>query len=257
MLFSFLRFTADVFPPTFLCAGCHRPAWKTICKACHGSLQWNPAILGAPLPGLEGAAPLLYSFHRTQSLIRHWKEHQGSDLRRALFRMPISLQNQLMEKHFFAIVPIPQDRERAEKRGHESALEVAQFFSRKLDVPILNLLQLSQKRTGRMAGRNRFEREFSHNPFKIRSEFPITGALGQALEEKVFQAKEIRLLLVDDLMTSGSTLSKATDTLQCLLPRARIWAGAIGIRPNVLNPAQEHRLPPDPELKRRHLSPHP
>ena len=242
MLPSFFRFTADLFPPSFLCAACRLPTWKTICDPCKQSLHFNQEILPPPFPGVEGAAPLLYSFHRTQSLIRHWKEHQGSDVRRALFRMPISLQNQLCEKHFFAVVPIPQDLGRAEKRGHQSAHEVARFFSRKIKVPILELLQLKEKITARVAGLSRFEREFAPNPFCIHRGFPEPGYLSQELERKVFQGKEIRILLIDDLMTSGSTLSKAQSTLHELLPRARIWVGGIGIRPNVLKETKSARL---------------
>ena len=247
MLFSFLRFTADVFPPSFLCAACHRPTWKTICVSCLGSLQFNHEILSPPVPGLEGAAPLLYAFHRTQKLIRHWKEHPGSDLKQVLFKMPCKLQQKLINEQFFAIVPIPQDETRAEKRGHASALEVSRFFSSKLELPILPLLELSQRSTPRMAGRDRFEREFAPNPFQIHREFPQPGLLRNQLEEKVFHGKEIKLLLVDDLMTSGSTLGKAAETLKDLLPRSKIWAGAIGIRPNVLNPLRPTRTRQHPD----------
>ena len=149
--------------------------------------------------------------------------------------MPCLLQQKLIQEHFFAIVPVPQDETRAEKRGHASALEVSRFFSRKLELPILPLLELSQRHTPRIAGRDRFEREFSPNPFQIHREFPRAGLLRDQLEERVFQGREIKLLLVDDLMTSGSTLSKACEVLKGILPRSKIWAGAIGIRPNVLN----------------------
>ena len=240
MLLSLLRFGTQVFPPSFFCPGCHLPTWKTVCDPCQKSLYWNHKILPAPFPGLEGAAPLLYSFHRTQKLIRHWKEHQGTELRRILMKMPMPLQNQLIENHFFMIVPIPQDQSRATKRGHESAFEVARFFSERLKVPILPLLKLKNKRTRRQARLNRFDREFSQNPFQINPEFPDSGAICAQLQEMVFQGKEIRILLIDDIMTSGSTLSRAEATIHELLPHAKIWVGAIGIRPNVLIQASEH-----------------
>ena len=213
----------EFFPKAFFCAGCKLPTWKTVCVSCRNSILTNSKIIPLPIDEVEGVAPLLYSFERTQSLIRHWKETGSTDLKQLLFRMPENLRRTLMDLHFFAIIPIPQDKKRSYRRGQESSFEVARFFSRQLDIPLISLLTLEQEDTPRLTGRNRFEREFSENPFRI-SPFCI---------ERMEHAREIHLLLVDDLITSGSTLAKAGETLLCCFPEAKLWAGSLGFRPKL------------------------
>ena len=235
MLISKFHSVLQQIPKVLFCAGCRNPAWVTVCNECKDSRYPNSSILASPVHEIEGVAPLLYSFERTQTLIRRWKEHGGTDLRKHLFRMPEPLRHELLQNHFFAIVPIPQSQKRSYVRGHDSALEVARFFSLKLDLPILTLLELKDEKTKRLTGLSRFEREFAENPFRITHEFPRNDSLSKKLGEAVDQGRETRLLLIDDLITSGSTISKAAETLQSLLPRSKIWAGSLGFRPNLKN----------------------
>ena len=48
---------------------------------------------------------------------------------------------------------------------------------------------------------------------------------------------EIKILLADDLITSGSTLCKAAEMIHGLLPRAKIYGASLGFRPS-------HRIKP-------------
>ncbi len=229
-------------PKLFFCAGCRLPSSKTICLNCNETFYWNSEILPSFSHSIEGVAPLLLSFQRTQTLIRRWKEKGGSDLRSAIFKMPPLLHQKLIENHFFAIIPIPQDSRRSFARGHESALEVAKFYSKKLNVPIISLLELKDLKTERITGKDRFHREYSENPFRISKRFPEQHWMAEMFEEKILQGKEIRILLVDDLITTGSTVTKASETLLEFIPRSKIWVGSIGLRPGDLGQMKAPRL---------------
>jgi predicted amidophosphoribosyltransferase len=220
----------DYLPKGFSCAGCGLAAWKTVCEECKENLRWNSELLSSPVCELEAIAPLLFSFSRAQALIRRFKEQGGVDLKKTLFRINEPLKFKLMETHFFAVVPIPQDQSRSFRRGHESALSIARFFSRELGIPLLRLLKLPRGQSKQITGLQKFEREWAINPFLYTSQdSPLVFM--DLLEEKVNQRKEVRILLVDDLITSGSTLSKACSTLKETYPHFKIWGGGIGYRP--------------------------
>jgi len=140
-----------------------------------------------------------------------------------------------METHFFAVIPIPQDVDRSYRRGHESARETAQFFAKQLSIPVFPVLKLKSRKTKRLTGLSKFEREWAENPFQMADPSEILGLNGYSLlQEKINQGKEIRILLVDDLITSGSTLSKASESLKDLSPNLKIWGAGIGFRPHRL-----------------------
>ena len=185
----------------------------------------------SPIFEIEAIAPLLISYENTQRVIHRWKETGGTDLRRALFLMSECLKFRLLEQHFFAVVPIPQNQLRSVRRGHESALEVARFFAKELDLPILHLLELKDERVERQASRNRFDRAFSENPFQLSYDVPWDHSLRNELESRVYRGVEVRLLIVDDLITTGTTLGQAASVIKELLPRSRCMAGALGFRP--------------------------
>ena len=198
----------------FSCPGCGLAASQIICRPCVESLTHNPKVLPSPTSSLEGVAPAYFAFERALKLIRRWKSSGGSSLEKVLFRLSPDLKKNLLELNFFAI---------------------AQWYSRELNVPLVTLLDLKDSQPKPQTGRNRFEREFSRNPFCIQPETNWTSPLMLNLKEKVDRGAEIRILIVDDLITSGSTFAKASSVIQELFPRARCWAGTLGYRPRYQN----------------------
>ncbi len=161
----------------FYCPGCGLAASQIICRPCIESLTQNSRVLQSPTSSLEGVAPAFFAFERTLKLIRRWKSSGGSSLEKVLFRLSPDLKKNLTELNFFAIVPIPQSKTRSYRRGHFSALQVARWYSRELNVPLATLLDLKSSRPTPQTGRNRFEREFSRNPFCIQPETDWTSPL--------------------------------------------------------------------------------
>ena len=224
-----------MFPKLFFCSGCSIPSRTPLCAPCKESLYWNEQILPSPTQSIEGVAPLIISLERGQKLIRRWKDNRGSSLARQLFRMPPGLRRRLLELHLLAIIPIPQSQMRSYERGHDSAREVARFFSEQLAIPILPLLELRESNPRRQTGMSRFDRDFSKNPFGISRHLDRKNPLYQRILDQEQRGTPIRFLIVDDLITSGSTLSKASAVIKDWIPDSRCWAGSLGFRPKLAN----------------------
>jgi hypoxanthine phosphoribosyltransferase len=84
-----------------------------------------------------------------------------------------------------------------------------------------------------MTGKSRFERDHLPNPFQISGRFSSDHPVFPLMEDRVFSGKEIPLLLVDDLITSGATLARAANVIHGFLPRARIHTSGLGYRPEL------------------------
>jgi hypoxanthine phosphoribosyltransferase len=84
-----------------------------------------------------------------------------------------------------------------------------------------------------MTGKSRFERDHLPNPFQISGRFSSDHPVFPLMEDRVFSGKEIPLLLVDDLITSGATLARAANVIHGFPPRARIHTSGLGYRPEL------------------------
>ena len=175
-----------------------------------------------------GITPVLYSFETTHLLLKAWKENRGHALNRSLFFLHPNLERELKEIEFDFIVPIPQNFKRSWRRGHESAFQVALYFSKNLDLSIYSLLSLTDVAPPRQATLDRWDRKYGKNPFRINHEL-----IQFLINERKWLPHSVipKILIVDDLITSGNTISKASEVLLELFPHALIWAGSLGYRP--------------------------
>ncbi len=232
------------WPTLFFCPGCSQPSLQSLCKSCRASIRLNTQRFDLGRSGLEGCYPILISAGTTRALLRQWKEKRGSVLRRHLFRIDPELMQSIVELELLAVVPIPQSRIRSERRGHASSIEVAEFIATRIDRPILQLLELCTDEPSHMTGKTRFERDHSSNPFQISKDFSGHHPLFPRIEERVFSGKEIPLLLVDDMITSGATLARAATIIHGFLPRARIHTSGLGYRPQLQKEVKPERPEP-------------
>ena len=186
--------------------------------------------------GILGIFPVFYSLTTTHLLLSYWKDHGGEQLRKILFTPSPELKSHLLEMNFEGIIPIPQHLDRSLKRGHASAFEVAKFFSKELEVPLHeNYLQLKSEFGAKQASLNEWERRHGENPFAINTKLPFLrkGTVGLPEPEvktgSIITAKKI--LLIDDFITTGSTLQKAANLILLTNPSAKIFAASLGYRP--------------------------
>jgi predicted amidophosphoribosyltransferase len=215
--------TARLWPPPFLCYGCKLPTWNGICTECRQTIRYIHSVLPSPTSELVAIAPIQYAFQSTYSLLRNWKEKPGTLLKNILFQLSPKLKAELLARHFQFVVPIPQSQARSWQRGQKSAEVVARYFASELNLPLYHLLELKDTDIPRQATLQIWERSFAPNPFQLSSK-SATAFFGQ---------KRARILLVDDLITSGNTLGKAAEIIHVALPGAKIYGASLGYRPRM------------------------
>lgn len=107
-----------------------------------------------------------------------------------------------------ALIPVPLHRSRLRQRGYNQALELARDLGDALDIPVLPQALLRTRPTAPMPGLDLITRRRN-----IRGAF---GLGGDALPRHV--------ALIDDVMTSGSTLNEAAKTLKRAgVERVEVW----------------------------------
>ncbi|MBF0569284.1 MAG: ComF family protein [Candidatus Omnitrophica bacterium] len=137
-----------------------------------------------------------------QELIRSFKFHNKTALRKTfhavaqtfLERYPVHL------KGFDHIVPMPLTPTRLRERGYNQAQLIAEGLAELLSIPCLTGELLRVKHTPRQSDLDEKERWTN-----IRGAFRI---------KNLSLFKEKKILLVDDLLTTGATASEAARTLK-------------------------------------------
>ena len=107
-----------------------------------------------------------------------------------------AMADSLSRREFDCIVPVPLHKRRLRQRGFNQALLLCQGLSRETGIPVRELLR-----------RDRFKRPQSRTPLRRRNE-NVSRAFSCAED-----ASGLRVLLVDDVRTSGSTAHACAKTL--------------------------------------------
>jgi ComF family protein len=189
-----------------LCAGCALPSpGATVDARC-------AACRRAPLPFVEAAAVLEYGEALAAAIIR--MKHGGRrDLAARLARLLVVPLAELLARGGFdagdAVVPVPLHARRLRQRGFNQALELARGALARLArrrgrglarLPALECTLLRRKRATRDLGRA--------GPAARLAE--VAGAFAVAAPARV---RGRRVLLVDDVMTTGATFTACTTAL--------------------------------------------
>ena len=201
------------FPHT--CRACHFPLSKRsdfICFRCRFNLPFtgfegqmdNPVekIFYGRLR-IEAASSLLFfnAGSITQQLIHQIKYHDEPDLAVDLGR----IMGQKLEKsgrfsNIDAIIPLPLFRSRERKRGYNQAERLAKGISDSLQKPVWNKLIARSKATSTQTKKSRAERWANvEGMFEIYSNRSL---------------KDLHLLLVDDVITTGATIEACAESLK-------------------------------------------
>lgn len=180
-------------PP--FCATCSEPFFGAItqtfhCANCeHRTLHFDAAV----------------SAYRSRGLVRKLV-HEFKYGRQRYLRHPLSAwlgetidDSRLRGRRFDLIVPVPLHPTRERERGFNQATLLAELFSRRIRVPLRLALERIRYTTTQTAYDRAERMENLHEAFRLRKKVNVRG---------------LRVLLVDDVLTTGSTLSECARILK-------------------------------------------
>lgn len=208
---------ARFFPPRcLLCLDAGQPPALDLCRSCEADLARDlPACTGCALPlpqpdaflcgdclqrpRIFDAAFAAYRYeHPLDWLVRRMK--YGGDI--AAARVLGTLLGRRAQAghaiHVEALVPVPLHRARESRRGFNQAMEIARFAGRELGLPVVYDAARRCRATVEQAGLDAAQRRGN-----LRGAFDLLRPLG-----------ETRLAIVDDVLTTGSTVEELARVLK-------------------------------------------
>jgi len=169
-----------------------RPPW---CERCSAPTAWPVRrcveCAGRRLAFTTARAAVAYD-DRVRALVAAWKE-QGL---RELAALAVDLVEDLEHSDPHALAWVPPDRDRALWRGHHPAERLARDLAERWDLPALDLL----RRPG--SGRRQRGSSLADRRRNVRGAFEATTRPPR------------RVLLIDDVYTSGATANAAASALR-------------------------------------------
>jgi ComF family protein len=177
------------------CAKCSEPFFGAIaqtfrCANCeHRTLHFDSAVAA----------------YRSRSLVRNlvhaFKYGHQRHLRHPLAEWLGETLNdsRLRGRRFDLIVPVPLHPARERERGFNQATLLAELFARQVEAPLRPVLERIRYTTTQTAYDRAERMENLHNAFRLR---------------KKANVRELHVLLIDDVLTTGSTLSECARVLK-------------------------------------------
>ena len=209
--------SADVEPGQYICGSCEekapriKPPFCAICSepfagaiggsfscanCAHRDLHFDAAVAAYRSRGLVRRLVHEFKYNRQMHLrhpIAHWLCQTMNDPR-------------LLGRHFDFVVPVPLHPARERERGFNQAQLLAETLSDKIDIPLRPALERIRYTTTQTAFDRAERMQNLHNAFRLRKKIAV---------------RDLRVLLIDDVLTTGSTLSECARILKA--------AGAISV----------------------------
>lgn len=207
----------------FRCSGCDQefadPKFFPLCAPCSAALVAAPELcarcgdahpsLPATCPNDHGFDPAsIDSFHAIYWLLtpgyqvlKRWKTRGGPAFDRRVLKIPPSRLASLRRLGGQCAIPIPQSFQRSWRLGRSPAELLASWIARELRIPCISALE-SEARP-----RQRRQAELS-------AEERLSNAIGFRLRRELLGTDYRSVLLVDDFMTTGHTLRRASRALR-------------------------------------------
>jgi ComF family protein len=196
--------------PSYLCCGCSATAPRLKPPFCDRCSEAFPAEIGSEFTCANCNDRTLHfqaavSAYRSRGLVRKlvhdFKYHEQRHLRHVLAGwLGETLDDpRLRDRRFDMLVPVPLHPARQRERGYNQAQLIAELLSRRSGIPLLEALERIRYTTTQTAY-DRAERiENLRNAFRLRRHASVQG---------------LRVLLIDDVLTTGSTLSECARVLK-------------------------------------------
>jgi ComF family protein len=182
-----------IVPP--FCETCSEPFDGSIntafsCANCaHRTIYFDAAV--AAYRGRGIVRDVIHEFKYNRQV--HLRHLVGRWLRAALD------DERLRDRQFDVIVPVPLDPARQRERGFNQASLLAELLSAHASIPCRPLLKRIRYTTTQTALDRSERMENLHNAFRLRKNEDVRG---------------LQVLLIDDVLTTGSTLSECARVLK-------------------------------------------
>ena len=192
------------------CPGCGREG-EPICGGCRRALDVRlerpagaplglPATLPAPLVQLDWAAP----FNGTVRAALHALKYAGERRLAAPLGAAAAERWRRVGAGGDVIVPVPVHADRARERGFDQAVLLADVIAGRLGLPMAPILERRRRTVAQ------YELDRAHRRANVAGAF----GLRPGLEHRAVEVLAGRwVVLVDDVMTTGSTLAACADAL--------------------------------------------
>ena len=208
---TYVAALADLFYPQ-RCVGCDRRASDLLCRACFEALPLigRPFCARCGMPtafetsfcerckgvdfGFESArAPLRYTGVGKE--IIHNLKYQGYTRVVEKLATPLMLSVLNNQLRFDTVVPVPLHRSRLRRRGFNQAELLARGLANEIKSPVSDTIQVVRKTRDQVELSAAERRENVSGAFRARGR--VRG----------------RILLIDDVFTTGATMSSCAETL--------------------------------------------
>lgn len=193
---KFYHYLVDAIFPRH-CVLCEKVEGVVLCQACRST--WSPTV---PELAQSRFASFFYADPIVRSLICDWKFSFDKSSRDELFRQLKTrlgpIKQMVRNERVDVVCCIPLHAIKRRVRGFDQAEEISRFVAKRTQRSFLPLL-LRIRPTTSQADKKKTERDqiVINNPFAINPAFNVPR----------------RVLLVDDVWTSGSTIKAASEVL--------------------------------------------
>ena len=202
--------SASIGPHEYLCSDCHGKAPRIVHPFCAKCSEPFAGAITGPFACANCAHQTLHfeaavAAYRSRGIVRklvHDFKYGGQiHLRHVIgYWLRAALDDpRLRDARFDIIVPVPLHPARERERGFNQAALLAELVAEKMSVEIKPVLERVRFTTTQTAFDRDERMENLHNAFRLRKKADV---------------RHLRVLLIDDVLTTGSTLSECARVLR-------------------------------------------
>jgi ComF family protein len=208
---------ANVERSEYLCADCQRRAPRIVAPFCAKCSEPFPGAITQTFRCANCEHRVLHfecavAAYRSRGLVRKLV-HEFKYSKQRHLRYPVAdwlgetlHDPRLRGRHFDVLVPVPLHPARERERGFNQAMLLAELLAASTTVPLRAVLERTRYTTTQTAYDRAERMENLHGAFRLRKNKDV---------------RDLRVLLIDDVLTTGSTLSECARVLRA--------AGAVSV----------------------------